>query len=236
MKARRRHQLQENVLAIELGKIAEFLRRRGSYLATGLLIAAVIVLVIVYFWRQSQTKQLWAIVEWDRVKAGRVAPDQLVGVLTNLAEQSDNDRIAALAGVELGYEYARRLLHAQHTSERLALLEKAQAWYSLTIQKFPRQKLAVAKAHLGLGKLAETARQWNVAAEHYRRVTMMSDLAGQPVVQLAEAGLRQLNALKEPVRMATSAPATKPVPRPASAPATRPTPGPTTRPAGEAPK
>jgi hypothetical protein len=256
MKAKRRHELHENVLATELGRIVDFLKKRGNHLATGALVVALAVFAVVYFRGRASSTRVALQTDWDgvgieehwnRMRGLSMDPQKRVKVLTNLAEQTDNDRIAALAGVELGYEYAMRLLAATNDSERVALAEKAEAWYRLTAQKFPKQRLAVAKAEYGLGKLAESARQWKIAEQQYKKVTAMSGVTGQPVVALAQAALRQLKAIQAPVRMATTrpAPATRPATtQPASRPATtQPAsrravatrPGPTTRPVPKEP-
>jgi hypothetical protein len=235
MKSRRRHELQENVLAAEIGKIAEFLKKRGSHLATGVLIAALVLFGYVFISRRSHGKHEGLQRRWDLALSGTLKPDERASTLTDLAEQDDNERIAALAGVELGYHYATQSLAAKAGSERVALAERAGRWYLLTIEKFPKQELAVAKAFYGIGKLRESAGQFKTAAEAYRKAKSFTDLAGQPVTRLAEAALLELQALQAPVRMATTAPATQPtsapVAEPASAPASRPASRPATEPA-----
>ena len=233
MKSTRRHELQENILAIELGKVAEFLKKRGNHLATGLLVVALIVFGYVFITRRSHARQQELQHQWDRALSGQLKPEERISALTTLAEQSDSDRIAALAGVELGYDYALQALAARNDSERKALMEKAGAWYLLTIDKFPKQELAAAKAHYGMGKLREAMRQFKQAAARYRKVKSFTSLAGYPVAQMAEVSLRQLKALQSPVQMAATAPATQPTSAPAPAPASRPA-APASRPAAPA--
>ncbi len=231
MKSRRRHELQENVLALEIGKVAEFLKKRGSHLATGVLLAALVLFGYVFVSRRSRAKQASLQRQWDLALSGDLKPDERVGTLADLAEQDDNERIAALAGVELGYHYALQSLAAKEGSERIALAEKAGQWYLLTIEKFPKQELAVAKAYYGIGKLRESVRQFKGAAEAYRKAKSFADLAGQPVTRLAEVALRELTVLQAPVRMATTAPATQPASAPATLPASAPATLPASRPA-----
>jgi hypothetical protein len=242
MKARRRHQLQENLLAIEIGKVADFLKRRGNHLATGVLVIAVLIFGYVFVSRRSHAKQeglqrRWdrALRPWDRALAGAGKPDERTRELTELAEQDDNERIAALAAVELGYEYARRSLMAGQPSEREALARRASRWFLRAIEDFPEQELATAKARFGLGKLRESTGQFKLAAQEYRRAKESSALAGHPVVRLAEVSLARLAQLQTPVRMATTAPATQPASRPATAPSSKPA-GAGTQPAAGAPK
>jgi len=233
MKSRRRHELQENVLAAEIGKVAEFLKQRGSHLATGVLLAALVLFGYVYVSKRSHAQRQDLQRRWDLALSGQLKPDERISTLVDLAEQDDNERIAALAGVELGYHYALQSLASRQASERAALAEKAGQWYLLTIEKFPNQQLAVAKAHYGIGKLRESVRQFKAAAESYRKAKSFADLAGQPVTRLAEVALQRLKALEAPVRMASTAPATQPASAPASRPASRPATAPATRPAEE---
>ena len=239
MKARRRHQLQENLLAIEIGKVADFLKRRGNHLATGVLVIAVLIFGYVFVSRRSHAKQEGLQRRWDRALVGAGKPDERARELSELAEQDDNERIAALAAVELGYEYAGRSLMAEQPSEREALARRASRWFLRAIEDFPEQELATAKARYGLGKLRESTGQFKLAAQEYRRAKEFSALAGHPVVRLAEVSLARLAQLQTPVRMATSAPATQPATQPASRPATAPSSKPAgagTQPAAGAPK
>jgi hypothetical protein len=221
MKSKRRHELQENVLAQEIGKIGEFLKVHGNHLATAALIVAIVILGYVLLSRRAETKKLHLQQEWARALTGSLKPEERISALTAMAEQPDNPRIAALAGVELGYDYAKRLLTAKDNSERSALAEKASQWYQLTIQKFPKEELALAKAHYGLGKLGEATGQFQKAGEEYRLARTCPDLAYQPVVQLAEMSLQRLKELESAkVRMATTLPASQPA-SPTKAPATQ---------------
>jgi hypothetical protein len=236
MKSRRRHELQENVLAAEIGKVAEFLRtKRGSHVATGVLVAALVLFGCVIISRFMSTRSSARHEDlqrrWDLALSGQLKPDERISTLIDLADQDDNERIAALAGVELGYHYALQSLASRQASERAALAEKAGQWYLQTIEKFPKQQLAVAKAHYGIGKLRESVRQFKTAAESYRKAKSFADLAGQPVTRLAEAALQGLKALEAPVRMASTAPATQPASAPATQPASRPATAPAMQPA-----
>jgi tetratricopeptide (TPR) repeat protein len=222
MKSKRRHELQENVLAQEIGKVADFFKVHGNHLATAALIVAILILGYVLLGRRAETKTLHLQQEWARALTGNLKPDEHISALTALAEQTDSQHIAALASVELAYDYARQLLTAKDNSQRSALAEKASQWYQLTIQKFPKEELAVAKAHYGLGKLKEAAGQFQQAGEEYRLARTSPDLGYQPVAQLAEIGLLRLKDLESAkVRMAATMPASRPA-TPATAPATRP--------------
>ncbi len=223
MKAKRRHELQENVLAGELGKVVEFLKKRGSYLATGALVIALVIFAYVAISGRGEASRSKLQSQWDRAMTGQAKSEQeRAELLTEIAAQTDNLRMAALATVELGYADATRALVAETGSERDALEESAAKWYGKTIADFPTQALAVAKAHFGLGKLYESKRQFVQAGEEYRQAKASAEVVGHPVVVRAQISLAQLPRLNSPVRMATTMPATMPASAPSTMPATAP--------------
>jgi len=234
MKSKRRHELQENMLAGELRKAAEFIKQRGGQLATGALIIAVLIFAYVLLSRRSESKAITVQGEWDRAGSAMVKPEERTKLLEDLAAQTGDRRIAALACVELGYDYATRALLAKTPSERTALEESAGKWYQKTIADFPAQTLAVAKAQFGLGKLYESQRKFPEAAEQYRLAKSSPDLVGQPVTIMAESSRQWLKMLESPVVMATTMPASapaSPATAPSSAPTSAPSSAPTTAPA-----
>jgi len=223
MKSKRRHELHENMLAGELRKAWEFLKQRGGQLATAALIVAVLIFAYVLYSRHSESNTLGVQGEWDRAVNGTAKPEERAKLLEDLAAQTGDRRIAALSCVELGYDYATKALLAKTGYERTALEESAGKWYQKTIADFPTQNLAVAKAQFGLGKLYESQRKLNEAAEQYRLAKSSPELVGQPVAILAESSLQRLKMLESPVVMATTMPTSAPATGPTSAPVAAPT-------------
>ena len=219
------------MLAGELRKAAEFIKQRGGQLATGALIIAVLIFAYVLLSRHSESKAITVQGEWDRAGSAAVKPEERTKLLEDLAAQTGDRRIAALACVELGYDYATRALLAKTPSERTALEESAGKWYQKTIADFPAQTLAVAKAQFGLGKLYESQRKFPEAAEQYRLAKSSPDLVGQPVTIMAESSRQWLKMLESPVVMATTMPASAPA---APAKATQPATAPSSAPAAPA--
>lgn len=225
MKSKRRHELHENMLAGELRKAWEFIQQRGSQLATGALVIAVLIFAYVYYTSHSESKTLGVQGDWDRALTGQVKSEERTSLLETLAAQTGDRRIAALACVELGYDYAVKALLAKTASERAALDESAGKWYQKTIADFSDQKLALAKAQFGMGKLYESQRKFNEAAEQYRLAKASPELIGQPVAILAEDSLQRIAMLGSPVIMATTMPASAPATTSAPAPAPTSAPG-----------
>jgi len=214
MKARRRHELKENVLAAELGKTVEFFRKWGTYIAWGALIAALIVLVVVYSRSKSRQRisSLWA--RYDRVVRQQFNPrvnlDDMLRGLKSLVEQNSEPWIAANACVYTGITYARQASGAWGGSEALLLespRDEAKKYYQRAIEQYSRFPQVVAKAHFGLGKLAEDAGELEQARAHYQAILEMDGLEGHPIRLWAKAALDGLEDLAEPVKMASTAPA-----------------------------
>ncbi len=231
MKAKRRHELHENVLGVELAQAVDFLKKRGTLIAWGALIVALVVFVGFYAYKKSREARAEVQFKFDTAMTDlRLKPDERVRILADLSRQDDDEQIAALATAELGAEYARRMAFAgvaTNPAEWRRLGDQAAGYYRLVLSNFAEQELAVAKAHLGLGRLAENRGDLEAARAEYQAVLNAIKLAGRPVVQQAATSLVQLRLLAQPAPMATTAPAaasTQPATAPTTIPATQPTP------------
>ncbi len=223
MKAKRRHELQQNVLASEIGKTVEFFRKWGTYIAWGLLVVALVILVVLYARSKTRQRAEQLQAKYDRLVTKQFNPsanlDDLLAGFRGLADQGDNRRIAADSCVYAGAVCARQGAVGELTSPALLLespLQQAAEYYRRAISEFPDQSQAVAKAHFGLGKLAESRGDVGAARAEYQVILGMKALAGYPIVTQAEAAIEDLEALAEPVRMATTAPTTSPATAPAT--------------------
>ncbi|MFO7170375.1 MAG: hypothetical protein DIU80_020295, partial [Chloroflexota bacterium] len=75
-----------------------------------------------------------------------------------------------MANIAVADEYARRAIAAGsdvQDSQRKEYLEKSASHYENVINNFSDEKVAVAQAHFGLGKLAEDQRDFEKAAAQY---------------------------------------------------------------------
>ncbi|MCD4700208.1 MAG: hypothetical protein K8R91_06530, partial [Phycisphaerae bacterium] len=75
-------------------------------------------------------------------------------------------------------------------------------------------KVFVARAHLGLGMLAESAADWTTAQSEYKLVQRLLDDTF-PVSAEAQRRLNTLDLWSRPFRFATTAPTTAPASKPA---------------------
>lgn len=231
MKARRRHELKENVLAHELGQLKEFLGKYGNWVFGGLAAAVIVLLVARHYVgrgqaRYDEDKQRLEQLQQD----AKLLPGQRLDKLTGLLETIENPVLAAEAAVwagDLCVDEQLKALHEANRSEAAGYASKAEGYYTQVISKYPDTKLFVAKAHLGLGILAENAGAPAKAKEHYEEILRLVN-SGYPVAQEAKRRLGMHQAWSRPVRFST-APAE---PTTATAPAT----GPSTAPAETQPK
>ncbi len=241
MKSSRRHELQQNALRNELLKTWDLLRAKGNMIAWGALIIAVIVFAIFYFTTESRKKA--ARIQADYAKAVSQAPggDERIEALKTLADKDSPEWLAAGANVEVGNEYAFRLTlnwGKLSEAERKQLADNARTYFQRAIDRFAKQDIAVAKAHLGLGKIDENFADYDNAKNEYQAVRQMGETPkGNPILVIAEEDYNRITDLfTGKVRMATTAPAEEPASQPttASAPALpEPSPSPSASPASE---
>ena len=213
MKARRRHELRQNVLDAELARGLGFFKRYGTRISWLVLIAALAVLSVVYVRAKMRRKHLELRQEYDVLVLGwdvsdvEIDPQERLGRLGELAGQDSDEHIAAMAQVALGDTYARRALFGQGGLDRESLSDKAADCYRRTLTRFPGELVAAAKARIGLARLAENRRDFEAAKAEYEAVRQMVELRGHPVQLAAASGLGELKALTQPVRMVATLPA-----------------------------
>jgi len=167
-------------------------------------------------------------------------PEALMKEFKELSEQTEVERIAALATVEVGDRYAVQAFAAGQVgtpADREDLEADATSYYRRAIEKFPKQFPAVAKAHLGLARLAEGNQAMDAARSEYRAVTALKGKVPSLLVEWAELSLAKLDKLdlRPMATTAPAAPTTEPATRPSAAPATRPSAEPATQPARKKP-
>lgn len=215
MKSQRRHELKQNVLDSELGKIADFFRRRGNTIAWIAMIVLLGGLVGWYVYIQHQKKANQVQQMYAHALAMERDPRGAEEALQRFKELADQDQVKYVAAdscVRAGDLYALSVLTARDAGAARSAAENAAVYYRKAISDFPKEYLAVAKAHYGLGKLAETNRDFVAARKEYQEVLNVKQSSGYPVAQQAEAALASLEYLATPAPLATtsSAPSTEP--------------------------
>ncbi len=211
MKARRRHELQQNVLDAELARVVEFFRKYGTYMVWGAVIAALVLLVTTYSISKSRERRRNVHARYERAMTDRtITLDERLKDLKALVEQDVDSDIAALACVAVGDHSAARLATARSTApatERKRFRDEAETYYRKAIARFADRPVIVGRAHLGLALLAESRRDFDAAEAEYHAVLAAAQLQAGPLADAAAKGLETLDQLRLPVAMATTAPA-----------------------------
>jgi hypothetical protein len=220
MKSKRRHELQENTLSAEFGKIAEFVREHANTIGWSVLAAALIVFIIVWYNSRATREAERLNAMFDRAMTQQMSPAERISLLEQLVEQDDEESLAARASVELGNEYLARMVIAgqKDPSEWERLGQLAERSYRRVLDEMDDQPVAVAQAHLGMGRLAESRMQFETARAEYEAVRRVPGVTGHPVVMAAGRALRELERIDQPIAFATTHPA-----GPETQPATQPT-------------
>jgi hypothetical protein len=215
MKSERRHELQRNTLAVEMVKVWEFLRRRGNLIAWVALGAAAIVLAVVWYTNNRARSEVELQAQFERCVlpfTQSQTPEQEQASLEKIAAEKSSPLWAANAEADLGDTMAKRLI-AQWPglgeADRLALRAQSQAYYKKVIEDFPKEPVALAKAHFGLGKLAEDWDDVETARKEYEEAAAAGGegLKGQPIAWVIRDALGRLEQLQGTVYMPASAPA-----------------------------
>lgn len=263
MKTKRRHELQHNTLDAELGKTVDFFKAHGWKVVWGVL-GLVVAWVVVSTWRSSQAANRGQIesryasthVEVQNLLITGKDPSGVLGVLDELIGQTTVPHVAALSAVDAGDLCATRarqgaeaLGAAQalgaapsaidgHRKDFTTYTARAADYYAQGRDAMPDQHGIVARAHIGLAKLAETraglldgekrAKAFAVALDEYKAVASLAGAVGSPPALYAANAIKRLYDAQDqlradyasPVRMATTAPAapaTQPTSKPAGA-------------------
>ena len=249
MKAQRRHELKENVLAHELVQVKEFFGRYGTWILIAVAAAAVVYLG---YGRLKTSRQAEYANEKTRytelVVTREMKPQERAEGLANLFETARNPVIAAAAGLEAGQTWARMHMDALVRSDVVPTEQadtyrrKAQEMFEKVLAAQPEKLWTQAGAHEGLALVAEnmalaavtagdeTATKQYVAQaqEQYQEVARLLG-PSDPATRNARERIEALNHIG-PIRFATTLPAPETQPAPATAPATAPGTAPATAP------
>jgi len=225
MKSQRRHELQYNELGQSLTNLIAWVKKYSNFLAWGALLAAVVVLVVVFLNRSNEKKLAERQNDFDHAVTAS-DPDVRLNGLIKIADEQGDKFLTARATQLVADEYSSKIISGQGkaTPEELKQFSaKAKDYYHGVINNFQEYPSMVAQAHFGLAKLAENAGDFDTASVEFRAAKDVSP-AGYPILAAADEGLKGLATLRQEVKFATTAPATQPSTapaptRPASAPA-----------------
>ena len=203
MKSERRHELQHNTLDAELGKTVQFFRRH-----TSTLLWAVVIFCAVLIGGNMVRKRMAARKFEQRIALAQVmngldartlGPADAIQQLEDLAEQDRDEMVAIQSLVMIALLQTDHWLQLDLTPAEAA--ELAEDRYRQVIKRFPNHPIQVANAYIALALLAENARDFDKAAEHYRSALAVEGAGGSPAMMLAMDYSESLSQLRRPLGM-----------------------------------
>ncbi len=222
MKSKRRHELQENVLAHELVEVKQFFSKYGNWLAGGLTAVLIVVGIVWYAHRQAERRASEEKAQFNRAIGQMYDPANEASALASLGELAENakDRLLAarVAGL-LGEVYSgkHQASASEGSLEAADLMAKAKRYYQMVIDERNAPKPLLAAAHVGLGTLAYDSGDVATAKAEYGKA-----VKAQPESPGGIEARYQLAAMEGrsgPVHFVTTLPTTAPATVPASRPA-----------------
>jgi hypothetical protein len=214
MKAERRHALQQNVLDAELGKVVEFFRRHGKYVAWGVFALALVLFVWLYARSSAQAKERTRQDLFHRMVINLEISEETLAALEEIADQDPNKFRAATACVTVADYCLQSVVKggaAMSSEERIKRIQKAEAWYDRTVRDFSGYPGAVARAHLGLAAIQEIRRGLPAARKSMEEAAGMKDTAvAGALAQTTVQDWSDLGAVKPMRQSVLELPATQP--------------------------
>ncbi len=211
MKSKRRHELQQNTLDAELGKVVGWLKTHATKLALAALIVAVVILGVTLYKRQTRTALAEVHAQYDKLRNAEMAPDEemddVINGLRSLGKQEIVPWIAADATVRVGNIYLSRMTLAEQPDVRQNHAAQAAQAYQQVLTDWSNQPGAVGAAHVGLARVAEGKGDYDAARQHYEKVVENPSLDGFPIVDIARKSLREISGWKQQVQLAATLPA-----------------------------
>lgn len=210
MKSKRRHELQQNTLDAELGKIVGWLKTHATKLALAALIVAVVILGVTLYKRQTRTALAEVQAQYEKLRNAQINPQDdntdVVNGLRSLSKQEIVPWIAADALVRIGNIHLSKMTLAELPEERESLAAEASQAYQEVLTNWSDQFGAVGAAHVGLARVAEGKGDYAAARQHYEKVVENPSLEGFPIVDIARKSLREISGWEQPVKLAASLP------------------------------
>jgi hypothetical protein len=215
MKSKRRHELQQNSLSEGMTRAWEWAKKNVNRILTAVLVVLIVALVVVLAQRHFRSKAMES-----RTQYAQAVETRNVDELMRIARAGEDKQLAAMAAAEAGDIYSVQYVSALSTAPEQAdeHFKNAQEAYKLATG-YGEYATVAARAHLGLGTLAESRSDWDTARNEYSAATTIAGTEDHPAALMAKQRLERLDSLQKPVTMATTAPAR---PQTDTAPATLP--------------
>ena len=222
MKSKRRHELQENVLAHELVEVKQFFSKYGNWIFGGLAAVLIVVAIVWYSGRRAETRATQENAQFNLAIGQVYDPANETSALASLGELAENakDRLlAARAAGFLGefYSSKHQAPAREGSAEAADFMAKAKRYYEMVVRERSQPKQLLASAHVGLGTLAYDAGDVATAKAEYEKAVKAHPQS--PGGLEARRLLAAMEGLSGPVHIVTTLPTTAPATVPATGPA-----------------
>jgi len=242
LKAERRHELKENVLAKDLVRIRTWMGRHRAWVIGVPVAVLLIVLLTMYALnrRKSAREDEWALYH-QLTGPTTKTPAQVREELLALADGTSQEELAAVAYFQAGKMAARELAWRYAKLDegaREKLEEEATAAFEKITTNYGENRWVTSQAYVLLGLLAESRGEFDKAGEAYQRAAKLwpegAELAALPakmqIQQIRDSWPIILPDKAPPPRLSPSWPTTMPTSWPTTLPTSWPTTGPASRP------
>lgn len=209
MKAQRRHDLQTNTLAEQMGEIVEYVQSKSQAIIVAVM-AAVVILGVAWYWQHSaQTRRAEG---WQTMllllSTSKQQDPKVLERMEQVAGSYSDARLKAMAYAQLGNRLVDEAAAADKPEIAKSCIEKADAAFQAVLSQTPDQVVPAAIARLGLATIAADKGDFAAAKGYYEAVGNDDRLAGMPFPAQASAGLTSLEAARKlPALAPTSQPA-----------------------------
>ena len=205
MKATERHRLKTNELADSLSDMLDYMRRHGSVITTGAIVALLVIFGGLWWWDSHVSAQLHQSVKLQglmgdlarmqaeaayRAQAEETAdneaslmpdaynPAPVVNSLGALTEDSAGTPVGMVALMQQAEAIRSQLLFSDNIifpDQRAELCGRAETLYKRIAQEYGDVPLAVGTSQLGLALIAEERGQWEQARGLYEQMIAQAD-------------------------------------------------------------
>lgn len=209
MKSERRHDLEENELAKDLGKSVEFLKKHLNKILAGAIIVVLAVWLVYYavssrrINRQNEWVSFYQSLRATSLEELHAAPQQLLE-LSEDTGQEDLAAWAALAAGNMAYQGAMIDPNAAPEARR-EMFDQSRRAYQRVVDEFGDHVHQVGHAHVGLGLVAEAEGDMTAARSQYEQAMAMASVGANAAVSRARIRLAELDDL-QPARLAPGLP------------------------------
>ena len=176
MKSERRHELQQDELAVQIEKVSESVKQNAATII-GVVVAIVALLAGgAWFMNQKAAAKDQAYQALMTPEAAEADPEAQIAQYRQVAQDNVSPAITVQAWLRIGdtalqYVYRQRSeTEAPDPAKHKAMLDEAEGAFKKLVSIAGKDLTALGRAHMGLGVVAEARGDFDAARTHYEKV------------------------------------------------------------------